>query len=156
MPRYIRAHIPGGTFFFTIALLDRRQRLLIEHIDCLRDAFTRVRAQHPFTVDAAVILPDHLHCIWTLPPDDADFSMRWHAIKSAFSRSLPKGERLSATPPVPFAASNRRDPLRSSRPTPSLCVGWVPTRRFRVFFDGTQFRTGGICCASPALLHRCA
>ena len=95
MPRYIRAHIPGGTFFFTVALLERKRRLLIEHIDALRKAFASVQAQRPFTIDAAVILPDHLHCIWTLPKGDADFSARWHAIKSRFSRSLPNQERLS-------------------------------------------------------------
>jgi putative transposase len=96
MPRYIRAHIPGGTFFFTVALLERKQRLLVEHIDVLRGAFASVRAQRPFTIDAAVILPDHLHCILTLPEGDADISVRWHAIKSKFSRSLPKEETLSA------------------------------------------------------------
>jgi putative transposase len=96
MPRYIRAHIPGGTFFFTVALLERRRRLLTEHIDALRAAFASVKARRPFTIDAAVILPDHLHCIWTLPENDTDFSIRWHAIKSTFSRSLPKEEALSA------------------------------------------------------------
>jgi len=63
---------------------------------CVARAFASVRAQRPFTIDAAVILPDHLHCIWTLPDGDTDFSGRWHAIKSRFSRSLPKEERLSA------------------------------------------------------------
>lgn len=96
MPRYIRAHIPGGSFSFTVALLDRRRRLLTERIDALRKAFASVQARNPFTIDAAVILPDHLHCIWTLPVGDADFSRRWHAIKSEFSRSFPKGEPLSA------------------------------------------------------------
>jgi len=95
MPRYIRAHIPGGTFFFTVVILERKRRLLIEHIDALRGAFASVQAQRPFTIDAAVILPDHLHCIWTLPDGDADFSARWHAIKSKFSRSLPSQEQLS-------------------------------------------------------------
>lgn len=96
MPRFIRAHVPGGTFFFTVALLERRRFLLTEHIDALRAAFARVRTQRPFTIDAAVILPDHLHCIWTLPDGDADFSTRWHAIKSSFARTIPKDERLSA------------------------------------------------------------
>ncbi len=96
MPRYIRAHIPGGTYFFTVAILERKRRLLIEHINALRAAFASVQARSPFTIDAAVILPDHLHCIWTLPDGDADFPARWHAIKSKFSRSLPKQEPLSA------------------------------------------------------------
>lgn len=95
MPRYIRAFVPGGTFFFTVALLERRRRLLTSHIEALREAFASVRAERPFVIDAMVVLPDHLHCIWTLPPDDADFSSRWHAIKARFSRSIPKGERSS-------------------------------------------------------------
>jgi len=96
MPRYVRAFVPGGTFFFTVTLLERRQRLLVDHIDALRAAFADTRRRRPFAIDAMVILPDHLHCIWTLPPGDADFSSRWHAIKSAFSRAVPRGERLSA------------------------------------------------------------
>ncbi|HJU25673.1 MAG TPA: transposase [Rhodanobacteraceae bacterium] len=96
MPRYIRSFVPGGTFFFTVVLLDRRQRFLVDRIKSLRKAFAAVREKQPFTIDAAVILPDHLHCIWTLPAGDANFSSRWHAIKAAFSRAMPKGERLSA------------------------------------------------------------
>jgi REP-associated tyrosine transposase len=96
MPRYIRAFVPGGTFFFTVALLERRRRLLTDHIEALRAAFAAVQAKRPFTIDAIVVLPDHLHCLWTLSAGDADFSMRWHAIKAAFSRAVPKGERLSA------------------------------------------------------------
>jgi putative transposase len=95
MPHYIRATIPGGTFFFTVALLERRRRLLVEHIDELRAAFRNVRRTRPFAIDAVVILPDHLHCIWTLPAGDADFSTRWRLIKTAFARSIPNGERLS-------------------------------------------------------------
>src|SRR5581483_6024243 len=96
MPRYIRSFVPGGTFFFTVVLLDRRQGFLVDRIETLREAFAAVREKRPFTIDAAVVLPDHLHCIWTLPLGDANFSGRWHAIKAAFSRSMPKGERLSA------------------------------------------------------------
>ena len=95
MPNYIRAFVPGGTFFFTVALLDRRRSLLTEHIDELRQAFRSVRRTKPFTLDAVVILPDHLHCLWTLPADDADFSSRWHDLKAHFARSIPRGEPLS-------------------------------------------------------------
>ncbi|MCE5232471.1 MAG: transposase [Mizugakiibacter sp.] len=95
MPRYVRAFIPGGTFFFTVALLERRRRLLTEHIDLLRQALADVRRARPFRLDAIAVMPDHLHCIWTLPPDGADFSSRWHAIKAGFSRGIPAGERLS-------------------------------------------------------------
>lgn len=95
MPQYIRAFVPGGTFFFTVAILERRRQLLIQHIAELRNAFSAVRAQKPYTMNAVVILPDHLHCIWTLPAGDADFSSRWQAIKSQFARAMPAGESLS-------------------------------------------------------------
>lgn len=96
MPQYIRAFVPGGIFFFTVELLERRRTLLIDHIDSLRTAFVDTRRRRPFTIDAIVVLPDHLHCIWTLPPDDADFSARWHDIKSRFSARIESGKRLSA------------------------------------------------------------
>ncbi len=96
MPRYTRAFVPGGCFFFTVALLERRRALLTGQIDLLRAAFVAARQLRPFATDAIVVLPDHLHCIWTLPPGDADFSARWHHIKGRFSRSIAQGERLSA------------------------------------------------------------
>ena len=96
MPNYIRAYIPGGTYFFTVALLDRKRRLLTDHIDALREAFRHVKRQRPYQFNAIVILPDHLHCLWTLPENDADFSTRWRLIKSHFARSIEPGEALSA------------------------------------------------------------
>jgi putative transposase len=97
MPNYIRASVAGGTFFFTLALADRSDRLLTEHIALLRKAFCDERQTHPFRVDAIVILPDHLHCLWTLPPGDDDFSNRWRRIKAAFSSGLPEHEPRSAS-----------------------------------------------------------
>ena len=96
MPDYHRNRVPGGTYFFTVNLLDRRERLLVEHIDAFRESVRQVRARHPFHIDAWVVLPDHTHCIWTLPPGDDDYSARWKAIKIAFAKTLPKTERLSA------------------------------------------------------------
>src|SRR5487761_2415369 len=81
MTNYRRNFVPGGSFFFTVNLADRRSGLLTTHIEKLRSAFRRVRSRHPFTIDAFVVLPDHLHAIWTLPPNDADFSTRWRLIK---------------------------------------------------------------------------
>ena len=95
MPHYIRAYVPGGTYFFTVNLLERKRHLLVEHIEALRNAFRIVKQQRSFRIDAIVILPDHLHCIWTMPPDDCDFSTRWRLIKSAFSGTIEQGERLS-------------------------------------------------------------
>ena len=94
--RYRRALSPGGAYFFTVALADRGSRVLIERVDVLRNAFARVRASHPFTIDAAVVLPDHIHAIWTLPPGDADFPLRWALIKAAFSRAVDNTEYVSA------------------------------------------------------------
>jgi putative transposase len=95
MPQYIRAFVPGGTFFFTVALLERHRNLLTEHIDDLRAVFMAARQRRPFTIEAIVILPDHLHCMWTLPDGDADFSSPWHDIKARFAAIIPGGERLS-------------------------------------------------------------
>ncbi|MGJ0484099.1 MAG: REP-associated tyrosine transposase [Methylomicrobium sp.] len=97
MPNYRRAFIPGGTWFFTVNLLQRHHNdLLIREIDLLRETVRRVRERHLFQIDAWVVLPEHLHCVWTLPSGDSDFSMRWRLIKSGFSRALPKTERRSA------------------------------------------------------------
>ena len=95
MPDYRRNHAPGGSFFFTVNLADRRLRLLTEHIDALRAAFRETRRHHPFCIDAMVVLPDHLHAIWTLPESDDDFATRWRLIKSTFSRQVAAGERIS-------------------------------------------------------------
>ena len=95
MTDYRRNFIAGGSFFFTVNLAERRLRLLTEHIDELRKAFRETRRDHPFTIDAMVILPNHLNTIWTMPEGDANFATRGRLIKSAFSRSLPTGERIS-------------------------------------------------------------
>jgi putative transposase len=87
----------GGSFFFTVNLAERRSCSLTENITHLRHAFRYVRRRHPFTIEGIVVLPDHLHAIWTLPDGDADFPLRWRLIKAAFSRSLPSGERISAS-----------------------------------------------------------
>jgi putative transposase len=81
MVRYRRNQLPGGTFFFTVTLEDRRSRLLIEHVDLLCAAFRTARSERPFAIDAIVILPEHLHVVMTLPESDADFSGRWRRIK---------------------------------------------------------------------------
>jgi putative transposase len=88
MVLYRRNPIAGGTFFFTLALRDRRACTLVEHIDLLRAVYANVKAKRPFRTDALVVMPDHLHAIWTLPAGDADFSGRWRAIKSGFVRAL--------------------------------------------------------------------
>jgi len=96
MPDYRRNRVPGGTYFFTVNLADRRSNLLVAHIGALRTAVRKVRAQAPFHIDAWVVLPDHMHCVWTLPNGDADFPSRWREIKKAFSKQVPGGEHRSA------------------------------------------------------------
>ncbi len=95
--RYRRANVKGGTYFFTVHLAERKLRLLVEHVDVLRDAVRTVKQKHPFYIDAFVVLPDHLHAMWTLPKNDADFDMRWMLIKGNFSRCMPKNERRNAS-----------------------------------------------------------
>jgi putative transposase len=92
---YRRNAIPGGSFFFTVNLADRRSELLTDKIVLLRSAFRLVAKDHPFALDAVVILPEHLHCVWTLPVGDADFATRWRLIKAEFSKHIAPGERLS-------------------------------------------------------------
>jgi Transposase and inactivated derivatives len=95
MSNYRRIRVPGGTYFFTVNLLERNRRLLVEHVDLLRASFRAAHAVRPFKVLAIAIMPDHLHCLWRLPEGDADNANRWARIKSGFSRSLPLRERRS-------------------------------------------------------------
>jgi putative transposase len=92
---YRRAKTEGGTYFFTVTLADRRKSTLVEHVDLLRSATRLVKERHPFTIDAIVIMPEHLHTIWTLPEGDIDYPTRWALIKAGFSRILAKGEMIS-------------------------------------------------------------
>ena len=89
--------VPGASYFFTVNIAERDKTLLVDHVDVLREAMRKVKQTHCFEIDAIVILPDHLHTIWTLPENDANFSLRWNLIKSTFSRALPKHEPLSAS-----------------------------------------------------------
>lgn len=89
MPNYRRIYIPGGTYFFTVNLLDRSSDLLIRHVDVLRHAYAFAQQELPFDTIAIAILPDHLHCLWQLPEGDRDFSNRWRLLKARFSELLP-------------------------------------------------------------------
>jgi len=98
MRTYQRVRIEGGVYFFTVNLAQRRGNdLLVRRIDALREAMRTTKRDHPFMIDAIVVLPDHLHCIWTLPPGDDDFPKRWRLIKARFSRCVEQGERVSAS-----------------------------------------------------------
>ena len=84
---YRRAKTPGATYFFTVVTYNR-QPLFHDpaNVQLLRDAFRHIKQRHPFAIDAIVILPDHLHALWSLPPGDADFSTRWRSVKTYVSR----------------------------------------------------------------------
>ena len=88
MVRYRRNFVPGGSYFFTVTLADRTSSALVDHVSALRMAFRIARQERPFTIDAIVVLPEHLHTIWTLPAGDADFSGRWKRIKAHFTHRL--------------------------------------------------------------------
>jgi putative transposase len=88
--RYRRAFVPGGSFFFTVVTARRRPILAsAAAVAVLREAVRTVRSRRPFTIDAMVVLPDHIHCIWTLPAGDADFATRWRLIKTWFTKHGP-------------------------------------------------------------------
>ena len=90
MPNYRRAYIRGGTFFFTVVTHGRCPVFKDKYaVDILKGSFKRVMTTYPFEIDSMVVLPDHLHCIWILPDDDFDFSVRWRQIKSDFTRNCP-------------------------------------------------------------------
>ncbi|WP_295587129.1 transposase [uncultured Lamprocystis sp.] len=89
MSNYRRVYIPGGAYFFTVVTHNRRPIFTTDNrVDILRDALRKVKVSHPFDIDAIVVLPEHLHCIWRLPSGDIDFSSRWREIKKAASRQI--------------------------------------------------------------------
>ncbi|MAQ86572.1 MAG: transposase [Maritimibacter sp.] len=96
MPNYHRPRIPGATVFFTVNLADRCAPVLVREIEALRRAVRTTRSERPFTIDAWVVLPDHMHCVWTLPDGDADYATRWSVIKARFSRAVPPGHRRAS------------------------------------------------------------
>jgi putative transposase len=95
--RYRRAAAAGATYFFTVNLADRTSTLLVDHIEILREAVRKVRQARPFEIVAMVVMPDHVHAVWTLPEGDADYPLRWSLIKAAFSRQVPKFEAVNAS-----------------------------------------------------------
>ena len=97
LTNYRRNFIPGGSYFFTVALADRQQSLLTENIKALRHAFYQTKQQKPFYIDAIVVLPEHLHAVLTLPEGDCDFSNRWRLIKGTFSASFLNTEARSVS-----------------------------------------------------------
>ena len=109
MPDFRRYHVAGGTFFFTV-ITARRARLFGDEEACrwLGECFREERQARPFRVEAIVLLPDHLHAIWTLPRGDSDYSTRWSAIKSAFTRRWLRAEGAEQAVPRGHRREGRR------------------------------------------------
>lgn len=93
MSSYLRPRLPNATVFFTVNLAQRGAGLLVAEVGVLRAAVMRTLLTHPFEINAWVVLPDHMHCIWTLPEGDCDYGLRWRLIKARFSRQMPPGAR---------------------------------------------------------------
>ncbi len=93
MSRYRRSKIDAGVLFFTVTIADRSSDLLARHVERLRRVYTSVQQSYPFKTIAICVLPDHLHAVWSLPPGDANFPLRWSLIKSGFSRGLASDPR---------------------------------------------------------------
>ena len=98
MTNYMRSPLTSRTSFFTVRLSDPKSRLLVDHVDVLRQAIRVCRRTHPFEISAAVILPARLHMIWTLPDAEHDCSARWRIIKATFSRHCPKPDLTDLSP----------------------------------------------------------
>src|SRR3972149_341082 len=137
MVRYRRNFVPGGTYFFTVTLADRTSSAMVEHVGALRMAFRIARHERPFTIEAIVILPEHLHAIWTLPSGDSDFSGRWKRIKAYFTHRLftdgGAGERPRPGDYAPWATAllgandSERDRFRATRRLRALQPGQAQT-----------------------------
>ena len=108
MPNYRRPNISGGTYFITQVTYQRETWLCGEvGRKALREAIERVREKHPFSIDAFVLLPEHFHCLWTLPPNDGDFSMRLRLIKTYVTKHY--GQELVINREISLSRQKRRE-----------------------------------------------
>jgi putative transposase len=142
MSHYRRPHHPGATVFFTVNLADLSSGLLVRQIDILRDAVRQTQVARPFVIDAWVVLPNHMHCVGTLPKGDADFSNRMGEIKGRFSRMV----RRSGPAPTPTV--NNRYGVVGGRKR----VGQAPTYVMKFPFGRNVF--GSITSAMTPITQR--
>ena len=113
MVNYRRNRIPGACYFFTVTLRDRKSDLLTRYVDILRASFRKTMIKTPFRIEAIVVLPDHLHTIWTLPDGDDNYQGRWRSIKSTFTFRLRKHLQLDI--PSPWQTRYWEHTLRDER-----------------------------------------
>lgn len=112
MRTYVRARVEGGTYFFTVNLAKRHgTTLLVDRIDALKEAFRRTRQDHPFAMPAFVVLPEHLHCIWRLPPGDDDFPRAMAPYQITLLTQPTQGRTTDAKPRIQKRARNLAAPL---------------------------------------------
>lgn len=112
MAAILRPFIPGSTVFLTTCLARRGSDLLVRHVDLLREVARRTRKDKPFRIEAWVVLPDHMHCVWTLPEGDTDYSNRMGMLKARFSRAL----RAQGISPEPASSPHGVMPGRKRSP----------------------------------------
>ncbi|WP_095588653.1 REP-associated tyrosine transposase [Actibacterium ureilyticum] len=130
MSNYLRARATGACYFFTVKLARPGDDLLLRHIDLLRAAYRATVSERPIRCDAFVVLPDHLHAIWTLPPGDEDFSTRWGALKARFTRAVKSHGRVGLHPTGPSALVGCNPTLPRSRSKIEKGDGGIWQRRF--------------------------
>ena len=97
MSIYVRPRVSGASVFFTVTLAERGSDLLVREIRLLRRAVRETLAERPVTVEAWGVMPDHMHAVWTLPEGDAEYGVRWGAIKARFVMGL---RRAGFSPPT--------------------------------------------------------
>ncbi len=150
MAKYRRLRVRGGTYFFTVTLAERGATTLIDGIGALRAAYSATQAERPFRCEAMVILPDHLHAVWTLPAGDDDFSTRWRLIKARFSRAV--SGKVGAEHP-PYGRMGGVHPSRSKRGKGEIGI-WQ--RRFweHCIRDAADFEAHVRYCWGNPVKHR--
>lgn len=153
MSAYRRLRLSGASYFFTVNLAGRSARLLTDHIDLLRGAYAATIRDRPVICDAMVVLPDHLHAVWTLPLENADYSTRWSALKTRFTRGL---RRAGFSPPssLPVVKAGRYAGLKPGlRQAKRETAVWQ--RRFweHLIRDEADYRTHVEYCWGNPVKH---
>jgi putative transposase len=127
MPTYHRAYVPGGTFFLTLVTYNKLLLANSHNVTLLRNALAKVRQEHSCEIVAAVVLPDHVHFLWTLPPADPDFSKRLGRLKVLFTQSL-RGRHMTLHDVSQSRLSHRESDVWQRRFWEHTIsdVGWAP------------------------------
>lgn len=131
----------SSTYFFTVRLHDPRRSLLTDHIDLLRQSVRDVRAKHRFEIDGCVVLPNHLHMVWTLPSEDMNAGTRWGAIKGKFTRGLRQAQVIS------------RNEMRAATEVLGHAGIWAPGYQSRLLVSEAQRQASITYCWGNPVKH---